>query len=283
MVPKKVDRKRIAIELKGGKCQNPNCPLPNHGIGLDPCCFDFHHRNPMEKDFNLKSLHSFTWDVVLIELEKCDLLCAICHRLEHKTNSLAKQLRKHNRGEKTYYTRRKRGLTHEEALTNPVQPGRNWKPKDLLTINGTTKPVKQWCKEYSLNYHTFKSRTYLRGMDPKKALELPTTLASTLTIDGETKTISEWCAANKVKTPTYYKRVRNGWAPEEAITAAPKIGKPQLDDNEILRLHGDGLSNRQIARELGTSHLTIGRRLSKISLCATNKQRATPIQSEDNT
>lgn len=49
---------------------------------------DFHHRNPLEKDFsigessNTVSIDKFISDIVP-ELEKCDLLCPNCHRQEH--------------------------------------------------------------------------------------------------------------------------------------------------------------------------------------------------------
>jgi hypothetical protein len=44
--------------------------------------FDFHHRDPSTKQF---AIGSFTgaWETLLVEAEKCDLLCANCHRLRH--------------------------------------------------------------------------------------------------------------------------------------------------------------------------------------------------------
>lgn len=65
------------IEYKGGKCQK--CGY-NKYIGA----LEFHHRNPEEKDFTIarQHLHKFN-DKTKDELDKCDLLCANCHRETH--------------------------------------------------------------------------------------------------------------------------------------------------------------------------------------------------------
>lgn len=70
--------KTHAIEYLGSKCLN--C-----GWVGDLSGFDFHHRNPLEKDFNPSAgnLANMSWESVKIELDKCDLLCALCHRKEH--------------------------------------------------------------------------------------------------------------------------------------------------------------------------------------------------------
>lgn len=67
------NKKRL-VELKGGKCQR---------CLYDKClaALEFHHRDPSTKRFNL-TLTNMTqkWSRVLEEAEKCDLLCANCHR-----------------------------------------------------------------------------------------------------------------------------------------------------------------------------------------------------------
>lgn len=65
------------IEIKGNRCSR--CGGEFHWS-----VFDMHHRDPSVKDFNIGGkLHSYTWERIEQELEKCDLLCANCHRLTH--------------------------------------------------------------------------------------------------------------------------------------------------------------------------------------------------------
>lgn len=69
--------KLMAIEYKGNKCIN---------CGYDKCvdALEFHHRDPNEKDFSLSNKgHCRSWKEVRKELDKCDLLCANCHRELH--------------------------------------------------------------------------------------------------------------------------------------------------------------------------------------------------------
>lgn len=65
------------IEYKGGKCLV--CGVEGH-----PAIFDFHHRNPNDKDFNIAKVRSLKFsEKHTTELDKCDLLCSNCHRVEH--------------------------------------------------------------------------------------------------------------------------------------------------------------------------------------------------------
>lgn len=45
---------------------------------------DFHHRDPNEKDFNVSKIMRYKgMELMLKEIEKCDVLCANCHRDMH--------------------------------------------------------------------------------------------------------------------------------------------------------------------------------------------------------
>lgn len=65
-----------AVEYKGGKCSRCN---------YDRCitALDFHHINPEEKDFTIAKYYNLSWDKIKIELDKCILVCANCHREIH--------------------------------------------------------------------------------------------------------------------------------------------------------------------------------------------------------
>lgn len=69
-------RKEKAIALKGGKCKK--CGYKGH-----QAVFQFHHRNPAEKDWKWSVMRGKAWPTVLKELAKCDLLCANCHAVVH--------------------------------------------------------------------------------------------------------------------------------------------------------------------------------------------------------
>ena len=71
------DYKKKAVDYKGGCCIR--C-----GYNNSPNALEFHHRNPLEKDFVWTKLRLKSWDKVTLELDKCDLLCANCHREEHE-------------------------------------------------------------------------------------------------------------------------------------------------------------------------------------------------------
>ncbi len=62
----------------GGKCGACKTVYPIE-------VYDFHHLNPAEKEFGLtNSLASpKSWLRIVVELRKCVMLCANCHRLVH--------------------------------------------------------------------------------------------------------------------------------------------------------------------------------------------------------
>lgn len=70
-------RKVKAVAYKGGKCQK--CGYDSHYSALE-----FHHRNSKQKEFSLtcRELANRPWEACIPELDKCDLLCANCHREE---------------------------------------------------------------------------------------------------------------------------------------------------------------------------------------------------------
>lgn len=65
-----------AIMKKGGACQR--C-----GYDKCPAAMDFHHRDPSQKEFTWSRMQNRSWGRIVSELDKCDLLCANCHREAH--------------------------------------------------------------------------------------------------------------------------------------------------------------------------------------------------------
>ena len=68
-------RRRVkakAVSYKGGSCQV---------CGYDVChrSMEFHHLDPSKKDFGISSGDTRAWDKVVVELDKCILVCSNCH------------------------------------------------------------------------------------------------------------------------------------------------------------------------------------------------------------
>lgn len=69
-------QKAKAIAYKGGECVR--CGYHKYAEAL---CF--HHRNPGDKVFTISGQWSISWERLRVELDKCDLLCLICHAEIH--------------------------------------------------------------------------------------------------------------------------------------------------------------------------------------------------------
>ena len=67
--------KEKAVEYLGGTCKK---------CGYSKCfgAFDFHHRDPKEKEFGIGE-REIGWKKLVKELDKCDLLCRNCHSEVH--------------------------------------------------------------------------------------------------------------------------------------------------------------------------------------------------------
>ena len=72
---KRLEQKIKTIKYLGSKCIE--CGYDNNLATLEP-----HHKNPSEKEFVIGS-RIMSWDKLKKELDKCELLCANCHREFH--------------------------------------------------------------------------------------------------------------------------------------------------------------------------------------------------------
>lgn len=69
--------KELAVEYKGGKCER---------CGYCKClkALEFHHVDPNEKEFGIGAKgHTKSFEKIKIEIDKCILVCANCHREIH--------------------------------------------------------------------------------------------------------------------------------------------------------------------------------------------------------
>jgi hypothetical protein len=50
----------------------------------EPCCLDFHHVNPNEKEYGVAQMaRRYSVDAIKREIAKCIVVCANCHRKVH--------------------------------------------------------------------------------------------------------------------------------------------------------------------------------------------------------
>lgn len=72
--------KHQCVEYKGGKCSICN-------YNKSQSALEFHHLNPLEKDFQLSNSHYLSWNKhsgkIKSELDKCILVCSNCHKELH--------------------------------------------------------------------------------------------------------------------------------------------------------------------------------------------------------
>lgn len=72
--------KAAAIKYLGGKCKR--C-----GWNGNQAAMQFHHTDSREKDFTIGNVGNKSWDSLIVEMQKCILLCANCHMIEHSTKN----------------------------------------------------------------------------------------------------------------------------------------------------------------------------------------------------
>lgn len=80
--------KQVCVDYKGGQCEE--CQQRFSCLGV----YEFHHLDPSKKDFIIaKHKTSKFTDIIKQELDKCQLLCANCHRIIHEKITDAKLAR----------------------------------------------------------------------------------------------------------------------------------------------------------------------------------------------
>ena len=73
---RRVNKKLKVVELMGGKCVD--C-----GYNKSAYALELHHIDPSTKEYEPSQLISrLSWDKIYKEMEKCELLCANCHRIK---------------------------------------------------------------------------------------------------------------------------------------------------------------------------------------------------------
>ena len=74
-----INRKIEAIDYKGNSCVDCEITYPKFPYVI----FDFHHLDPNQKDFDWSKMRLRSWNKIVNELDKCELVCSNCHRIRH--------------------------------------------------------------------------------------------------------------------------------------------------------------------------------------------------------
>jgi hypothetical protein len=72
-------KKHELVVYKGALCADCKGAFPD-------CCFQFDHRDPHTKSFTISSKMSRPISEMMIEADKCDLVCANCHAIRTANN-----------------------------------------------------------------------------------------------------------------------------------------------------------------------------------------------------
>ena len=81
---KREDSRRELLRTTKTKAGCMFCGVTDHRV------LEFHHRDPLEKDFNVAARLSGSEETLMKEIAKCDVLCSNCHRIvefEARSNS----------------------------------------------------------------------------------------------------------------------------------------------------------------------------------------------------
>lgn len=105
--------------------------------------------------------------------------------------------------------------------TEQAQNRRNNRP---YTINGVTKLMCGWAKEYGINPGTLSHRIDVKGMTIEEALSAKVTRQDvTVEYLGRTWTVAQLAAEYKVKHNMIAQRLKRGWTVEQALTTPVRV------------------------------------------------------------
>lgn len=112
------NKKKSLIDMKGGVCL-----YCKKSYDLPAMCF--HHRKSEEKLFTLDSsnLEDYSWEDILKELDKCDLLCHNCHAEHHERERNLKYIESKVKIPKDRIKRRMRGKLGKKKMIKKLGGG----------------------------------------------------------------------------------------------------------------------------------------------------------------
>jgi hypothetical protein len=126
------ERREYLLNLLGMECNRCHFKPVNEN---EYCVLDFHHIDKKTKSFNISSGLMRQLPALVDEVNKCELLCANCHRIETRLNPGKGCKVRSERQPISQYPRQKRVLSQEtkDKIAESVRYSRNrWKRKRKL-------------------------------------------------------------------------------------------------------------------------------------------------------
>ena len=100
-------RKKVQTKLRELSRSLKNVPCADCGLTFHPVCMDWDHISLEVKTCNVAQTYSRGMKAFLAEMEKCEVVCANCHRL------------------RTFYRKQYRASVYAEKPDGPTSLGQN--------------------------------------------------------------------------------------------------------------------------------------------------------------
>jgi hypothetical protein len=113
----------------------------------------------------------------------------------------------------------------------PKQQSRNRTNNNVITINGESRCLREWCDLAGITPPTYKRRKSLGDTDYEAFFSRPflrrDESGAYFEFDGKTKSLKEWCEVAGINYHTAYHRILRGWHPKEAVFKPARPLKPR--------------------------------------------------------
>lgn len=113
-----------------------------------------------------------------------------------------------------------------------LQQSNNRRTCLYFTMNGETKTLSEWCREYGVSTSIVRHRMKY-GMDFDKALKASPMRNIAITINNETKTIVEWSEFYGIRKRLVWERIRAGWNILDALNT------PKTHHKRVININGE--------------------------------------------
>lgn len=100
----------------------------------------------------------------------------------------------------------------------------------LLTCDGITLPLKEWCKITGISLSAMHQRIGIHKWTHERAIKTPMKKPKTYTYRGISHTISEWSKIANITSGALWHRIKRGMSIEEALTT--KMNSPNMNPPE---------------------------------------------------